>query len=83
MAYAAPATSLAFPSFVSLTDALIHEPWKASPQQNGVDPHLYPEPIMRHSATRERASAYRGLKGNWILYTARWQAHLQFGFESS
>ena len=53
------------PELAHLPDALIHEPWKASPQPSGAGLRIYPEPIVGHSAARERAlEAYRSLKGD-------------------
>ncbi|TCS15048.1 deoxyribodipyrimidine photo-lyase [Caulobacter sp. BK020] len=53
------------PELASLPDALIHEPWKAPAQLEPATRRLYGEPIVGHSAARERAlEAYRGLKGN-------------------
>jgi deoxyribodipyrimidine photo-lyase len=53
------------PELANLPDALIHEPWKASPQLSAVAVRIYGEPIVGHSAARERAlEAYRGLKGD-------------------
>ena len=55
------------PELTQLPDALIHEPWKASPQLIGDAERIYGEPIVGHSAARERAlEAYRGLKGDGV-----------------
>ena len=51
------------PELANLPDALIHEPWKASAQLTAAARRIYGEPIVGHSAARERAlEAYRGLK---------------------
>ena len=53
------------PELAALPDALIHEPWKASPQPSAAVVRIYPGPVVGHAAARERAlAAYRGLKGD-------------------
>ncbi|MBO9561088.1 MAG: deoxyribodipyrimidine photo-lyase [Caulobacter sp.] len=53
------------PELADLPDSVIHEPWKASAQLNAAAKRIYGEPIVGHSAARERAlEAYRGLKGH-------------------
>ncbi|KQY29905.1 deoxyribodipyrimidine photolyase [Caulobacter sp. Root487D2Y] len=53
------------PELADLPDALIHEPWKASPQPSAAAKRIYAEPIVGHSAARERAlEAYRSLRGD-------------------
>ncbi|MFZ0266777.1 cryptochrome/photolyase family protein [Caulobacter sp.] len=59
------------PDLANLPDALIHEPWKASAQLNAAAKRIYGEPIVGHSAARERAlEAYRGLRENGLSRTA-------------
>lgn len=59
------------PDLANLPDALIHEPWKASAQLSDAAKRIYGEPIVEHSAARERAlEAYRRLKGDGLSGTA-------------
>ena len=53
------------PELANLPDTLIHEPWKAAAKLSTAAAPIYAEPIVGHTAARERAlEAYRGLKGD-------------------
>jgi deoxyribodipyrimidine photo-lyase len=53
------------PELANLPDSSLHEPWKALSQLSAAAMRTYAEPIVGHSAARERAlEAYRSLKGD-------------------
>ncbi len=55
------------PELADVSNDVIHEPWKASPQLSPAAERLYPGPIVDHAAARGRAlEAYRHLKGEQV-----------------